>query len=209
MIFGFNTDVVGKDGNYHVQTEDRGPKHPVIDSIIYMGGGKIVDRRRTDYDPAQVTQKQIEEMVRKQHKELVDSIRSGSYVRPAGNEEKTNPSPSPAGYAPGYVIELLNADDLTLDGQLCFDLAVREKGPGKGQAKGHGKGGHAVPQGVTVDARWIIAGETAQERSVPLGDDGRAGIMVPVPEAEAEAFLVVRACGPAGEEFAKFRAKSA
>jgi hypothetical protein len=33
--------------------------------------------------------------------------------------------------------------------------------------------------------------------------------MVPVPEGETEAFLVVRASGPAGEEFSKFRAKSA
>jgi len=197
MIFGFNTDVAGKDGSYHVQTEDRGPKHPVIDSIIYMGGGKIVDRRRTDYDPAQVTQKHIEEMVRKQHKELVDAIRSGAYVRPAGVAEKAAP-PSPP---PGYTIELLNADDLTLDGQLCFDLAVREKRPEEGNSE--------VPQGVTVDARWIVAGATAQERSVPLGDDGRAGIMVPVPGAETEAFLVVRAKGPAGEEFSKFRANSA
>lgn len=205
MIFGFNTDVAGKDGSYHVQTEDRGPKHPVIDSIIYMGGGKIVDRRRTDYDPAEVTQKQIEEMVRKQHKELVDAIRSGTYVRPAAEEQKPASPPSPAGYTPGYVIDLLNADDLTLDGQLCFDLAVREKS----QTKGSEKGNAEVPQGVTVDARWIVAGTAAQERSIPLGGDGRAGILVPMPEAETEAFLVVRAKGPAGEGFSKFRAKSA
>ena len=208
MIFGFNTDVSGKDGNYHVQTEDRGPKHPVIDSIIYMGGGKIVDRRRTEYDPAQVTQKQIEEMVRKQHKDLVDAIRSGTYVRPAGGEEKSAPPPPPAGYTPGYVIELLNADDLTLDGQLCFDLAVRERGQKKGKAKGQGEGSNAVPHGVTVDARWVVAGTAALERSIPLGGDGRAGILVPIPETETEAFLVVRAKGPAGEEFSKFRAKS-
>jgi len=201
MIFGFNTDVAGKDGSYHVQTEDRGPKHPVIDSIIYMGGGKIVDRRRTDYDPAQVTQKQIEEMVRKQHKDLVDAIRSGTYVRPAGGEEKSAPPPPPAGYTPGYVIELLNADDLTLDGQLCFDLAVQEKGQARGR--------HDAPHGVTVDARWVVAGTAALERSIPLGGDGRAGILVPIPETETEAFLVVRAKGPAGEEFSKFRAKSA
>ena len=98
MIFGFNTDVAGKDGSYHVQTEDRGVKHPVIDSIVYMGGGKIVDRRRTEYDPAQVTPKQIEDMVRRQHKELVEAIRTGNYVRPASTDEKP-PSPSPSGNA--------------------------------------------------------------------------------------------------------------
>ena len=188
MIFGFNTDVAGKDGSYHVQTEDRGPKHPVIDSIIYMGGGKIVDRRRTEYDPADVTQKQIEEMVRRQHKELVDAIRSGAYVRPSAADEKPS--------AAGYNIELASADDLTLDGQLCFDLAVRENGK------------IGVPDDVKVDARWIVSGSATLERSIPLGDDGRAAIMVPVPTSATEAFLVVRASGPAGEQFAKFRAKS-
>src|SRR5262245_29991046 len=132
MIFGFNTDVAGKDGSYHVQTEDRGAKHPVIDSIIYMGGGKIVDRRRTEYDPAQVTPKQIEEMVRKQHKELVDAIRSGAYVRPPSADEKPAAplATNGPGYmpVPGYMIDLLNADDLSLDGQLCFDISVRENG---------------------------------------------------------------------------------
>ena len=54
MIFGFNTDVTGKDAVYHVQTEDRGAKHPVIDSIIYVSG-RIVDRRQTPYVPGEVT----------------------------------------------------------------------------------------------------------------------------------------------------------
>ena len=193
MIFGFNTDVAGKDGTYHVQTEDRGAKHPVIDSIIYMGG-KIVDRHRTDYDPSQVTQKQIEETVRKQHKELVDAIRSGSYVRPETAEEKTPPAQaSPA----GYTIELVNADDLSLDGQLCFDLEVKENGSAQ------------PPHDVTVEARWLVAGTAPEERSIPLGEDGKAAIVVTVPDAEAEATLVVHAKGPAGEQFSKFRAKSA
>ena len=107
---------------------------------------------------------------------------------------------------------MLNADDLTLDGQLCFDLAVRQKDHEKDHEKNEKTGqekGNGVPQGVTVDARWIVAGAAALERSIPLGADGRAGILVPIPETETEAFLVVRAKGPAGEEFSKFRAKSA
>jgi len=198
MIFGFNTDVVGKDGSYHVQTEDRGVKHPVIDSIIYMGGGKIVDRRRTEYEPAEVTPKQIEEMVRKQHKELVDAIRSGTYVRPANAEERPlAASPAPEANGPGYVINLLNADDLSLDGQLCFDLAVRENGRSD------------PPPGVTLEARWIVRGAAPETRTVDLGSDGRAGVVVPLPATEAEALLVVRAKGPGGEEFSKFRARCA
>src|SRR3990170_7994243 len=98
MIFGFNTDVTGKDAVYHVQTEDRGAKHPVIDSIIYVSG-RIVDRRQTSYDPSQVIPAQIEEMVRKQHKELVEAIRSGTFV-PTGN-----PNSAEAAGHRGYTIE--------------------------------------------------------------------------------------------------------
>jgi hypothetical protein len=195
MIFGFNTDVAGKDGAYHVQTEDRGPKHPVIDSIIYMGGGKIVDRRRTEYDPSQVTPKQIEEMVRRQHKELVEAIRSGTYVRPASLDEKPTSTNTGNNHS-SYVIELLNADDLSLDGQLCFDLAVRENGKTE------------APQNVTLEARWLTRDVAPEPRTVELGTDGRAGIVVPIPPTEADGILVVRAKGPGGEAFSKFRASS-
>src|SRR5581483_577150 len=59
MIFGFNTDVPGKDAVYHVQTEDRGAKNPVIESMIYVGG-KILGRRRTPYVPSELSREKIE-----------------------------------------------------------------------------------------------------------------------------------------------------
>ena len=87
MIFGFNTDVTGKDAVYHVQTEDRGARNPVVDSIVYVGG-KIVDRRRTRYVPEEVTPEQVEKMVRKQHKGLVEAIRTGQFV-PSGESAES------------------------------------------------------------------------------------------------------------------------
>ena len=189
MIFGFNTDVVGKDATYHVRTEDRGAKHPVIDSIIYVSG-RIVDRRRTSYVPAEVTQAQIEEMVRKQHKELVEAIRSGTFV-PSGDSHPADPP------APGYTIQLLNGADLYRDDQLYFELAVRENG--KNQA----------PHNVSLELRWVVAGAVSESRTVSLGEDGRAGVAFPIPPDDGEAVLLVWAKGPAGKEFSKFRARVA
>ena len=189
MIFGFNTEAVGKDAVYHVQTEDRGAKNPVIDSMIYVGG-KIVDRRKTPYVPSKVTQAEIEEMVRKQHKELVDTIRSGEYVRPAAAAKAEPPAPT------GYSIELRNGEQLCRDGQLCFELTVRENGkPG-------------APAHVSLEARWVVGGVVSDSRSVPLGGDGRAAVVFPIPAANAEAVLLLCAQGPAGKEFVKFRATS-
>lgn len=189
MIFGFNTEAVGKDAVYHVQTEDRGAKNPVVDSIIYVGG-KIVDRRRTAYVPAEVTQAQIEELVRKQHKELVEAIRSGVYVRP---EQATKAAPPPTGYS----LELLNAEDLCRGGQLCFEFSVRENGKAAALP---------TPQNVSLEARWVIAGAVSGTRTVPVGEGGRAEVAFPIPVADTAAVLLLCAQGPAGKEFAKFRA---
>ena len=109
MIFGYNTDVkVGK-SVYHVQTEDRGAKHPMIDSVIYHKG-RILDRRRTNYVVGEVSPEEIKEMVTKQHRELVDSIKSGAFVPGAQQSDLT--------------VELLNPDSVAQNGRLLFHLKV-------------------------------------------------------------------------------------
>jgi len=107
MIFGFNTDVKVGDSVYHVQTEDRGPKRPEIDSVIYYKG-QILDRRRTSYTP-ETTPEQIKELVTKQHRKLVDSLKSGTFV-PDTQDDVT--------------VELLNPGSVELNGRLLFRLKV-------------------------------------------------------------------------------------
>ncbi len=48
MSSGFNTDVHVGDQIFHVQTEDRGPSHPVIDTAVYQHG-RILHRLASDY----------------------------------------------------------------------------------------------------------------------------------------------------------------
>ncbi len=110
MIFGFNTDVKVGTSVYHVQTEDRGPKRPEIDSVIYYKG-QILDRRRTRYTPEEVTPEQIKEMVTNQHRELVDSLKSGAFVPDVQQ-------------AQNVTVELLNPGSVESDGRLLFRLKV-------------------------------------------------------------------------------------
>src|SRR3972149_1113966 len=140
MIFGFNTDVPGKDGVYHVQTEDRGARNPVVESIVYVGG-KIMGRRRTPYVVAEVTQARIEKMVRRQHKELVEAIRAGTWA-PAGGAH-----PAPAPPPKGYAIELLNPAEIRHGEYLRFRLAVRDKAQNLPVSE------------VSVDSGWVGGGE--------------------------------------------------
>jgi hypothetical protein len=107
MIFGFNTDVKVGDSVYHVQTEDRGPKRPEIDSVIYYKG-QILDRRRTSYT-AETTPEQIKDMVTNQHRELVDSLKSGAFVPDV--MQPTN-----------VTVELLNPSSVEMNGRLLFRL---------------------------------------------------------------------------------------
>ncbi len=133
MIFGYNTDVKSGDVVYHVQTEDRGEKNPVIDSVIYVKG-RIVDRRRTPYRLGETTPERLQEMVKQQHRELVDSIRGGTYVLPEdpGNlatatatvQKKAETPPTP-------VLELTNANVIDQDTRLVFRLLVRDRSSGR------------------------------------------------------------------------------
>ena len=183
MIFGFNTDVTGKDAQYHVQTEDRGTRNPVIDSIVYVGG-KIVDRRRTRYVPGEVTPEQVEKMVREQHKGLVEAIRSSHFV-PSGESAESVPSA-------GYAIQLLNPTDLYRDGELRFELRVQDKRQLAGGS-------------ISVGIRWILDEAVSEKRTLSLKEGGKVMVSFPVPANHGEAALLACAEGPAGRELAKFR----
>ena len=189
MIFGFNTDVPGKDAVYHVQTEDRGKKNPVIDSIIYRGG-KILERRRTPYVPSQVTAAQIEEMVRRQHGELVEAIRSGTFTPQEKPPSSKSPAPS------GYVIQLLNPQDICRQDQLCFELRVQRNSAPSG------------PQPVSVDVRWIVNGEV-EARQLESNEEERMVVSFPVPAGATEGILLLCASGSHGKEFSKFSVRAA
>ncbi len=186
MIFGFNTDVHINDVTYHVQTEDRGGKNPVVDSMIYVGG-KIVERVRKPYNPEAVTQPEIEAMVRNQHRELLESIRSGTFVASAQTASQPLPPPS------GYGLRLMNPDGIAGDGQFRFEFAVWNRT-------------RAEPaQGASLDVRWMPDGEPVREIALQSGDEGEAVACFPIPEGEREITLLVCVQGSEGREIAKFR----
>lgn len=195
MIFGFNTDVDGKDGTYHVQTEDRGEKNPIIDSIVYVGG-KIVDRVQTPYEPDRTSQDQIAALVRSQHKELVESIRAGSFVV-SKQASKKEPALDPAPAATiGYTIRLINQQDITRDGNFQFDFSVWSRAR------------IAPAADVLLDARWLGEDSEVQSASARTDGDGKATVWFPVPRQGSETALVVCVAGPDGREIVKYQIRS-
>ena len=48
MLFGHNTNVILDGIMYHVQTEDRGANHAVIDTTVHCRG-RVMHRRASPY----------------------------------------------------------------------------------------------------------------------------------------------------------------
>lgn len=92
MLTGFNTDIEYEGTTYHVQTEDRGGKNPLIESLIYVGG-EILASRRTEYRnllEAGADENAIRILMERQHRAIVEAIRSGRLdllTQPAASDE--------------------------------------------------------------------------------------------------------------------------
>jgi len=75
MIFGFNTDITARETVYHVQTEVC-EQQPRLQSQIFVRG-TCVDKRSSDL-PEVVSDEQIQQLARTQHRLIVEAVRSGS-----------------------------------------------------------------------------------------------------------------------------------
>jgi hypothetical protein len=99
MITGFNTDVSHKGLVYHVQTEDKGPQNPLIETLVYKGGEILASRRLPygelikDHDEAKITK-----MMEDQHKAMMMEVKKGKF---APDSDKT-------------VVEDLSLDEIVL-----------------------------------------------------------------------------------------------
>jgi hypothetical protein len=192
MIFGFNTDVQGQDGVYHVQTEDRGARNPVVESIVYVGG-KILGKKRTPYDVAAWSKEQIEEAVRQQHKEMTEAVRNGSWASHVAPAAAAHGELEPHAAADGGTrITLANPGQFHQGEYFRFHLALSGT-PGNG-----GLGN------VPLAVRWLVDGVVSEEQNLATREDGSAEVWVPAPELTQAAALVIRAGAPEAATFAKF-----
>jgi hypothetical protein len=79
VITGFNTDVEHGSVVYHVQTEDKGLKSPLILSLVYVGG-TILASKRTSYEDLIASgfdEKLLAERLQRQHKLICAAIHAG------------------------------------------------------------------------------------------------------------------------------------
>jgi hypothetical protein len=79
VITGFNTDIPFGGVTYHVQTEDKGLKTPLILSLVYVGGTIIASKRTpyADLIESGFDEGALTERLQRQHKLICAAIRSG------------------------------------------------------------------------------------------------------------------------------------
>ena len=193
MSSGFNTDVPVGERVFHVQTEDRGPGHPVIDTTVYQHG-RVVYRLSSDYrhfvESKEFDAQGLRDRVEEQHRVVIDDLRSGSLdAEIAAAEEQ-------AIRAGGIQVQLLNPNSWLADGTVLLDVEITRKADRHPQ------------KGAQVEA--AIEGAAEEVRHAALSDDrGRARIEFALPPlGKGDLALVILARAELGKDEIRFAMRS-
>ncbi len=198
MVFGHNSNIKFGSHTFHVQTEDRGVSHALIDTTVYFQG-RVLHRRTNNYldllplndDSRQALKLRVDE----QHRVVLEAIRSGELQliippdtfasalaeTPRTLEARSKFEPAVQDVQPRkLVLELLNARSWLSGKNATLLLAVKDET------------GTPV-QGVQVLAE--IEGSAGHPPyTTQTGNGGQATLSFEMPKlVAAEAALVIRA----------------
>jgi hypothetical protein len=129
MNFGFNSNVRVGDALYHVQTEDRGPSHPFLDTVVYMAG-RVIYKRSTSYEKfasgteAETLAKKLHERLAQQHREVIAELEAGTLAN--HGKEKAPPAAENADKHEGLELRLLNPRSWFAAGNVILEIELRE-----------------------------------------------------------------------------------
>jgi hypothetical protein len=193
MSSGFNTDVPVGGQLFHVQTEDRGPSHPFIDTVVYQDG-HVVHRRSSSYDHLELSVELGEDALRRrveqQHRDVIEELRSGTLASEvaAAAEKATS--------AGGIQVQLLNPGSWLTAGNVTLDVKILRRADQQAQSGAHVE---AAIEGALSDARHIGTSD----------HDGRVHIEFPLPPlGKGELALVILARADAGRDELRFMMRS-
>jgi hypothetical protein len=193
MSSGFNTDVHIDDHVFHVQTEDRGPSHPVIDTVVYQYG-RILYRRSSNYEhflsSAEFTTEGLRERVEEQHRQVMDDLREGALAQQiaAALELATRTG--------GIQVQLLNPTSWLEGGNVKLDVEIVRRADRQPLA------------GAQVEAAIEGAAEVARHAGTS-DDQGRVRIGFPLPPlGKGDLALVINARADAGKDEIRFAMRS-
>jgi hypothetical protein len=211
MLFGHNTNVKAGDTTYHVQTEDRGVAHALIDTTVYFRG-RVLHRRTNNYfdllplDPDR--EQALKLRVDEQHRTIVEQIQTGALSvalppedKPAAPPAKAPTSaaspaqvPAAAPLSTGLKLELINPRTWLTGKRALLQIVVRDQA------------GNAI-DGAIVTAK-VDGAATPAEFSTVTGGFGNAQFEFEMPPiAHTDAALVVEAFKGSARGHLRFQLK--
>lgn len=133
MAFGHNSNVTVAGDTYHVQTEERGIAHALIDTTVYLRG-RVMYRRTNSFSDLLPLNSEREQALKlrvdTQHRSVVDEIRSGKLRLGDGNDAKASaPRPVAGAWAAAALdlhMELLNAKTWLSGKHASLQIAVND-----------------------------------------------------------------------------------
>jgi hypothetical protein len=143
MLFGHNTNVTAGGTTYHVQTEDCGTAHALIDTTVYFHGHVLHRRTNNYFDllPLSPDRQQVLKLrVHEQHRHVVEEIRSGALNLALPHDVKTpaHPGAPPSPFAlKSLVLDLINAKSWLSGKRATLQLSVRNSGDGAAVEHAH------------------------------------------------------------------------
>ena len=130
MNFGFNSNVRVGDALYHVQTEDRGPSHPFLDTVVYMAG-RVVYKRSASYEKfasrieGETLAKKLHERLAQQHRDVIAELEAGTLA--IHGKEKAAPAAENADPHDSFDVRLMNPKSWFAAGNVTLEIELREK----------------------------------------------------------------------------------
>jgi len=202
---GFNTEVRVGDQVFHVQTEDRGPAHPILDAMVYHNG-MVLYRRSSNYAALaaspEFTPEKLRHNVEAHHRAVVDDLRSGALASEiAAAVHAQIQAREKASAAKGIQVQLLNPTSWLKAGAVSLDISTLRRADKRPIG------------GVQVEATIEGAPDTSRHAGT-TDDQGRARIEFPLPPlGKGDLALVIHAKTETAKDEIRFsmrsRAKSA
>ena len=186
MNFGFNSNVRVGNAVYHVQTEDRGPSHPYLDTVVYEAG-RVVHKRSTSYQDltggatkGEALEELLHGRLSQQHREVMTQLEAGTLQL---NVPGGAPAEVAAAVSGEYLeVHLLNPKSWLASGNVTLEVELRQKG--------------SVVAVGGAEIAAFLEGEMDRATSSHASTDakGRATLTFPLPPTITEGTaLVIRA----------------
>ena len=115
---------------YHVQTEDRGPSHPFLDTVVYLAG-RVVYKRSTSYEKfasgmeAEVLAQKLHERLAKQHRDVIAELEAATLAM--HGKEKAHPAAENADAHESFVVRLMNPESWLAAGNVILEIELCER----------------------------------------------------------------------------------